>query len=165
MLSRKHHCLGSLRFSRCKILKGLIWKEEFPNVTLVLILVFIFRVLFLLLRRVLHTESCYEWIQVTEGGQATRRQQNNFWLFSIPTPKWIIWLTITIVLGEFLQLWSYHICKAGGVGTVLKEEEKKKRLAQVVCLIRRKCVVMKEIHSSKIKHRLSVLHVLFFVLN
>lgn len=36
-----------------------------------------------------------------------------------------------MVLEEFLQLWSYHICKAGGVGAALTEE--KKIVKQVVC--------------------------------
>lgn len=49
--------------------------------------------------------------------------------FTLPAAKRIIiWLNITVVLGEFLQLCSYLICKGGGLGTVLTEESKKKEV-------------------------------------
>lgn len=60
-----------------------------------------------------------EWIDLVDDGQEQGEDRGSDRLFSIPTPEWIIWLTITTVLEEFLQLCSYHICKAGGVGTAL----------------------------------------------
>lgn len=37
------------------------------------------------------------WINTAHWRRANTRSQSNFWLFSIPTLKWIIWLTITMV--------------------------------------------------------------------
>jgi len=54
--------------------------------------------------------------------------KKNMCPFTLPAAKRIIiWLNITVVLGEFLQLCSYLICKGGGLGTILTEESKKRR--------------------------------------